>query len=445
MFSRRNLNARRIGAGFSAQVFNQLVTIAVQLLQVPVLLRGWGTDTYGAWLVLASIPAFLTLSDLGFTLVAKNEMTIRVARRDFAGAVETFQTVFGLLLLVSAAIFGVTILSILAFNFTDLFHLGTVSEIDSKCVLLFSIANVLMCQFFLLICAGIRCEAGAPVETLWGAAARLSEGLIVMAVATAHGGILAAAIFALVSRILFLIAARAYLRSKSPWISLSVKHCKKSEMRRLLHPSASFMSVAIANALLLQGPVTILGSLSTPAMVVIYSATRTLVRAGTAAANMLNFTFVAEYSMAFGKGDKKSFKLLELIHLGAVFALIFVYSISILVFGEYLLHLYTGGKVDISIPFFPTLVAAVAAEMVWSALMTPLGAVNHHTAAGYSFSGLSVVGIVICVVLAPSHSLTGIAAAILAVHLCMCLIMLRGAAALQTRLANIDLAPGLPS
>jgi hypothetical protein len=60
-------------------MYNQVVVIGVQILLVPILLHGWGIERYGVWLLLSSIPTYLTFSDFGFTFIAKNEMTMKVA------------------------------------------------------------------------------------------------------------------------------------------------------------------------------------------------------------------------------------------------------------------------------------------------------------------------------------------------------------------------------
>lgn len=87
---------RRIVYGRGANAFGQLVTIIVQLVGVPILLHAWGVQLYGEWLILFAIPAYLSMTDLGFTQCAANDMTARVARGDRAGALAVFQSLAGL-------------------------------------------------------------------------------------------------------------------------------------------------------------------------------------------------------------------------------------------------------------------------------------------------------------------------------------------------------------
>ncbi|MEI8158789.1 MAG: hypothetical protein WCH60_18160 [Burkholderiales bacterium] len=56
-----------------ANPYGQLITIAIQLVSVPLYLHYWGVALYGEWLILSAIPAYLALSDIGFVSVALRE------------------------------------------------------------------------------------------------------------------------------------------------------------------------------------------------------------------------------------------------------------------------------------------------------------------------------------------------------------------------------------
>ena len=92
----------RVIRGISANVYSNVVQTVLQLLAVPILATHWGLATYGAWLVIFTVPNYLAFADFGFAAAAGNDMTISVARGDRAAAVETFHavraTMFGICL-----------------------------------------------------------------------------------------------------------------------------------------------------------------------------------------------------------------------------------------------------------------------------------------------------------------------------------------------------------
>jgi hypothetical protein len=94
---------RRIRNGLGANLYSQIATVIVQLVGAPILLHAWGAQLYGEWLVLSAIPAYLSMSDLGFSQSAGYDMTALVARNDRAGALAVFQSL-------GALVFGFSII-----------------------------------------------------------------------------------------------------------------------------------------------------------------------------------------------------------------------------------------------------------------------------------------------------------------------------------------------
>ena len=90
---------RRLLLGFIVNWIGRLAATLIQLIQVPVFLHFWSTPLFGEWLILNSIPAYLTFSSIGFGNVAGNEMTMMVARNDREDALRVFQSCWWLIVL----------------------------------------------------------------------------------------------------------------------------------------------------------------------------------------------------------------------------------------------------------------------------------------------------------------------------------------------------------
>src|SRR5579863_2004584 len=95
---------RRLLRGLGATALGPVVTAVIQLGSIPLLLHAWGAAKYGDWLMLSAVPSYLTFANLGFGDASGSDMTARVARGDRKGALETFQSSWALLLLVSMAV-----------------------------------------------------------------------------------------------------------------------------------------------------------------------------------------------------------------------------------------------------------------------------------------------------------------------------------------------------
>ena len=71
--------------------------VLIRLLQVPLLLTKLGVDNFGYWLILTSLPAWLSLANLGFGSVAANEMSMSIAAGDSKKANILFSTTLALI------------------------------------------------------------------------------------------------------------------------------------------------------------------------------------------------------------------------------------------------------------------------------------------------------------------------------------------------------------
>lgn len=408
---------RRLAVTFSAQAYNQAVTVGVQLAIVPVLLHYWGAERYGVWILISAIPTYLTFADLGFTMAAKNVMTIRVAEGNRVGALVTYQSIFMLLNGVIASILCLLLVWLPFLHIGRVFSLGFVDERTANGALILLAVNVLLTQYLLLFASGFRCAGRPAEEVVWGASARLMEGFVTAATATLSQDILTAALAIVANRIGFGFAAWLRLRLLEPWLVLGRRHATFDEAKRLFHPSFSFMLVSIGQALTIQGPVVILGLIGTPLQVVIFSTSRTLARLGMSAANMVNFALTPEYSRLFGMGKLQEFWRLIQVHLWTTAAASIAYVIALSLAGNEILALWTRGAVVAQHPFFLVLLLAVAAEMIWSAELMPLASINKHISVSRVFSGLGVLALVLSYMAGKyCGGLTAVVAPLLGLH-----------------------------
>lgn len=416
-------NWGRVAGTIGAQLSNQAVTVATQLVMVPVLLSAWGVERYGAWLLLSAIPTYLTLTDFGFTAIAKNEMTMSVARGQRDAALRTYHSIFALLSVIGLVVLATIGLGVGLVRLTALWPLAATTETQAKTVLLLLCANVLLYQFMLLGSAGARCVGRPAQEVLWGAAARLAEAILAGAAAWLGGDIVMAALAMLASRLVFTVAMFVWLRQIAPWLTLSLRQRATQEMHRLLGPSLSYMCYIAGHAVIGQGPVLVLGSIAGPHEVVVFSTTRTLARLGVSAANILTLSLTPEYSRLYGAGNHGGFRRLVMAGAGLVCAGTLVYGAALHALGALLLEHWTGGKVPLVEPFFSLLLLAVAGEMVWSAGFAPLAAINRHLTASHAFLALSIGAVALCFLLPTALAITGVAWALVAVNLAMVMLI----------------------
>lgn len=416
--------AKRVGLTFAAQIYNQVVTVAVQLMLVPLLLSAWGASRYGGWLLLYALPGYLTLSDFGFTLIAKNDMVMAAAAGRREAMLRVYHSAFALLLATTAIVGALAWTALSWVTLTGRVDLGPISERDGKFVIAVLIANVLANQFFLLLCAGVRASGRPAAEVSWGATARLLEGATTAVAAALSTDVTHAALAIVGVRLACIAAIWAWLRAMAPELRLGWRGARLAEIRAMAHPALSYSLLGLAQALAIQGPIVMLSALSGATATATFATLRTLARLGTSAANLVNYSVAPEYSRLYGARSLQTFARLERTHMTIGVLGVAAYALLLWHLGPWIVAAWTHGQIPLVHPFFEILILSVAAEMVWSAAFAPLSATNRHVRISYIFVGLTLAWVPLAYLGALSAGLNGVAAALLLLNGAMLVLLL---------------------
>ena len=321
----------RLGRTVSAQAYGQIVTIVVQIALIPLLLHAWGPQTYGAWLLLSAVPFYLTFSDFGFTYVAKNAMVMAVSAGQRDTATQVFHSIFALLCVAAPLLLALSALIIIAVDVPIVLGADAIDPATARITVLLLVTNVLLYQFFLLICAGIRSENRPASEAIWAASARLLEGMAVAIAAIAGGGLVAASAAMVGARLLALLGAYRWLRRLSAWLRLGIRHADRTTLAGLWRPAVAYMLLPLGQALLIQAPVLIVGGALGAVAAVTFATSRTVTRMGMAAINMINNSVTSEYAALAGSGDHQRAGQLLRAQAAVTLSIIVVYAVTVLV------------------------------------------------------------------------------------------------------------------
>jgi len=251
---------RRIAKGLGANAYGQLVVIIIQLAGVPILLRAWGTQLYGEWLILFAIPSYLSMTDLGFSQSAGNDMTARMARGDTAGTLAVFQSLS--VLVYGAAVVGL-LLSAIALWLLPLqhwFHFVRLGSTDMRWILWLLAAEVLIKLADGVSHAGFRSHGDYALHVGFYSTTMLLQMLAVWALALSGYGPLAAAAAFAGLRALATPCSAAWLLHRHRDLRFGLAHAHCAELRRLAKPALANLSMPLAMALNIQGMMLVVGA-----------------------------------------------------------------------------------------------------------------------------------------------------------------------------------------
>ncbi len=373
-----SVTKRRLVFSFITSWISKLANTIIQLVQVPVFLHFWSVPLYGEWMIVNSIPAYLSFSNIGFGSVAGNEMTMMVARQDREGALRIFQSCWWLIAIICS---GTIFLLCGALYFLPAAHmlkLTNLGESDTKWIIFYLGVAVLLGQLEQLLQSAYRCIGRYSYgSVLKSAFTLIAFGCMMIPVALGEGPRVTALVYA-GANVFFTIVLSIMVKRDIPWIEFGWKHARIAEIRKLVRPAIAFMGFPIGNALNLQGTLLAVGYALGPTDVVIFGTARTVSRVALQMVQMVNATFEPEMTIAFGASNISLTRTLHrrAVQLALIVAVVIV--ACMMLFGPWFLSHWSGGHVPPSRPLLSILLLVVVFYALWSTSSTLLTSTNQH-------------------------------------------------------------------
>lgn len=427
---------RRVTAGFGMNVYGQVVVAIIQLAGVPILLHYWGARLYGVWLILFAIPAYLSITDLGFSISAANDMTARLAQGDKAGVLVVFQSLAALVATMIGLILAAVSMLVFLGPVDRWVHFPNLSAADVQWVLWSLSVGVLVKLFDGVNHAGFRtCGDYALHRGIHFTGLLLQHTAIWIAAFLGFGPRGAAMGFLFVPLIQVPIAA-LWLRKKHSWLVMGFRYARLHQLRILLRPALANFAVPLAQAVNLQGMILVVGSAMGPVSVVVLSTLRTLTRFVMRLVVAVSEATEPELAAAWGAGDRQLMQRLYMRGLQVAFWLAGGAAVLLAATGAHVLSVWTSGKVEMDSGLFYLLLTSAVLSVLWYGSLTLLKAANRHLRAAIWYVGASILSVVLAEFLLQVRGrLSDAGLALVSMDLLMAAYVLRYAAAL----ANISI------
>ena len=428
---------RRLLRGLGATALGPLVTAIIQFASVPCLLHFWGAAKYGDWLILFAIPSYLTLSDLGFGDASGSDMTMRVVAGDRQGAIETFQSSWVLLSLVSlfmALLAGVVVWQV---HWHNWLKLTTLSDRYASAVVLVLGLYILVSQQCGILESGFRCDGNFATGNVGGTVIRVVECATGTTCGVLTGSLLGAAFVYLISRIIGTITYGLVLGKESPWLPIGFRFARLSKVKELAAPAFGFMALPLANAISIQGITLLIGSVLGSVAVVQFSTLRTLSRINFQLMTVIAWALWPELSRAFGVGNLRLARTLHRHAYQAGLALSLMTGLALWFFGPVLYSGWIRSAVRFNANTFHILLLVTFVNSLWfTSSVVPMSTNAHHRIT-VAYVGFSLLAAVMARILLARQGLSGGAMVLLLIEIPMTYLVLRTSLRqLQEKLAD---------
>ena len=428
---------RRLLCGLGATALGPLMTAIIQLASVPCLLHFWGPAKYGDWLILFAIPSYLTLSDLGFGDASGSDMTMRVAAGDREGAIETFQSSWVLLSLVSLFVALLAAAVVWQVRWHNWLKLTTLSDRYASAVVLVLGLYILVSQQCGILESGFRCDGNFATGNVGGTVIRVVECAAGTASGALTGSLLLGASAYLISRIAGTIAYGLVLRRKNPWLSVGFRFAKCSKVKELAVPAFGFIALPLANAISIQGLTLVIGSVLGSLAVVQFSTLRTLSRVNFQLMTVIAWALWPELSRAFGAGNLRLARTLHRHAYQAGLALSVMAGLALWFLGPALYRGWIRSAVRFDANTFHILLLVTFVNSLWfTSSVVPMSTNAHHRIT-VAYVGFSLLAVGVGRILMARQGLSGGAMVLLLIEIPMTYLVLRTSLRqLQEKLAD---------
>ena len=277
----------RILKGISENIIDRCINVIIKFIEPIIFISLASIETYGTWLVIFSLPAYIMISDLGFSTVGQNQINMNIKLGKFKAAQKNFLNTLNLMIILNI-IFSIFFFILLK----KLFDIGflKLENINSK--EFYSISIIIILYTFIHQLNGLYLGV-YPAHNKYYFKIRVGYISKILEICLLFYGLLnnnsfqIILLYFLVFKILIFIFIFIDTKMKYDWIKFQLTLDKNYIKKNFSH-ATSYLMFPITNALKYQSTNLIINAFLGPKYVAILSIYLTLSRV------MVNFTSITD-------------------------------------------------------------------------------------------------------------------------------------------------------
>jgi O-antigen/teichoic acid export membrane protein len=370
---------KRLIQGIGANFLSQIINLASRVLLVPLFLTAWGVKVYGEWLLLTSMVAYLSLTDLGGQLYLVNRLTQAHALGDLPQFRKTLHTGLALFLILPLAVFLGFLGLMLVFPPGSLLQITITSR-----QVVFLVLAILAFQFVFSLPQGIllgvyRSVGLLPRGVMLTNIMQLLALILVALGLWLHGGLPAIACLQLLPYLGVGLVAGWDLNRRFPQFRLfSLRDADLSLGLTFIRPSLHFFGIQMSQAFSIQGTVLVVGMLLGSVQVVVFSTMRTIVNLIRSFFELPSHAAWPELTRLDAQGEEEKFFLLFRAIFRATLIAAVIFMAIFHFWGENIYHVWLRKTVPYQQRVMDLFLIYMGEYLVWFTCCHPLMATNRH-------------------------------------------------------------------
>lgn len=411
---------RRIARGLSVSWIGQGTSVVSRLLEVPIVIAFWGTETYGIWLILNVIPTLLTASDFGLGSVTDRVMARELNEGLKDETLVTYQTSMTITL-ASSLLFSILTIAAFALGIAQpLIGLGGVPMHTTLAVVILLALRVVFQMIVRISQAGLFCVGEYPRGMLLSGVGDFLNLIAFFAAVLLGGGLVAAAFLQLIAAIALTVVMQRSVSRFAPWLTMGFAKTSKAKLRELAKPAFATFSLSISRSVNYTLPRVIVSAFGGPVAATIFHAHRQLAR-------LINFMllfgrpFQAEIALNYRKDGESDFTDLAERTVQLFVWISFASTIAVIALALLFFPYWTRGAFALDPVLFALLTATTLFEALGTSALLPVAGINRHGAVASTFLVVNAIAFLAAIPLTSAWGSRGMAFALLFVDAATCI------------------------
>ena len=390
LFSSLNIPLVR---NFSSGAINRVIAILSQVILVPLFISTRGREYYGEWLILSTLPAYLSASDFGINVTVTNAICASVANNNRTEALKLYHGSNNAFIKLTIIGLFFYIISCIIFDWSTIMHTKISTEWEVESSLLFLITSV-FCTFFLGSTLSVfRAEGRYDKYQNTLTILQVIDIINIIINLLLSGTIFSLSISSFILRLFFLWVTILKIKKTYKWFYFGFKN-NLSSIIHLLPTSIYYMITTIAQGLILQGTTYIIGSKLGTIELVNFNTTRTLLNSIKSFVGVFYYSFLPNFTIAFAKNNYKEAKRTYLQMMVGSILLASSFAIVLYLFGNEIIKYWTVNKVGIDRIVLLILLLSSFFNTLWNASYSVLNSANCNREIGLSYLIMCIMTII---------------------------------------------------
>jgi O-antigen/teichoic acid export membrane protein len=343
---------KRVIAGVAGNMVFQVVNAVIQVIGIPLCLSYWGENYYGEWLLLFTIPGYFSVADFGLGTSSAAEMSMMEESGKTEEIQQMLRSTFWFVILWGLIPFGFLLLSNYFLPWSSWLNLKVISNSEFMATFPLLVLYIYLSLFLTVPINFYRVIKKYHVERYISAIHKCLEFGVLLILIIRGSGVFGVALGYLILRTCYFLYLITDLSIRTSLFKLLPVRIDFRGLRRIFKPGISSLFIYLGANILNQGLNTVIGINLGSAKLVMFNTIKTMVNMVKQVINIFNLSIYAEYSYAFGSGNKNL--IFKIFRSGMLLNIVVggLGCLGMLIFGNMMIDWWTKGMVNVDFTFF---------------------------------------------------------------------------------------------